>query len=213
MLNDIELRPNKQNWASMVEHLLSRLGFLEVWNAQWVGNIGNFLCTFKTRVQDICVQVWHARLENSTRARFYINVAKFQFQKYLDLLKIEKYRKNLCKLRVSSHRLEVETGRWAKSNRILLDNRKCCLNKDLRKTYIKRYYWQRPNMPKLIEPISFEKGCIIKKILAFALIKHLKWGNSRVLYNNHFFLWIWGTFDSFHITSALINPGKKIDFR
>ena len=27
MLNDIELRPNKQNRASMVKHLLSRLGF------------------------------------------------------------------------------------------------------------------------------------------------------------------------------------------
>ena len=87
---------------------------------------------------------------------FIINVAKFQFQKYLDLLKIEKYRKSLCKLRVSSHRLAVETSRWAKPNKIPLDNRKCmicnvleaefhfvlecCLYKDLRKTYIKWYY-------------------------------------------------------------------------
>ena len=37
MLNDIELRPNKQNWASVVKRLLSRLGFLEVWNAQGGG--------------------------------------------------------------------------------------------------------------------------------------------------------------------------------
>ena len=28
MLTDIELRPNKQNWASMIKHL-SRLGLLE----------------------------------------------------------------------------------------------------------------------------------------------------------------------------------------
>ena len=76
-----------------------------------MGNIGNFLYTFQTRVKDIYVQDGHARLENSTRARFYINVAKFEFQKYLDLLEIEKYRKSLCKLRVSSQRLEVETGR------------------------------------------------------------------------------------------------------
>ena len=27
MLNDIELNPNKHNWASLVKHLLSRLGF------------------------------------------------------------------------------------------------------------------------------------------------------------------------------------------
>ena len=63
-----------------------------------VGNIGNFLCSFQTRVKDIYVPDWHARLENSSRARFYIYVAKFQFQQYLDLLKIEKYRKSLCKL-------------------------------------------------------------------------------------------------------------------
>ena len=30
MLNDIEIRPNKQSWDSMVKYLLSRLGFLEV---------------------------------------------------------------------------------------------------------------------------------------------------------------------------------------
>ena len=84
------------------------------------------------------------------KLRFYINVAKFQFQKYLGLIKIEKYRKSLCKLRLFSHRLEVETGRWTKPNKILLDYRKCmicnvledefhfvlecCLYKDLRKT-------------------------------------------------------------------------------
>ena len=51
MLTDIELRPNKQNWESVIKHLLSRLGFLEVWNAQGVENISNFLYIFKTRVR------------------------------------------------------------------------------------------------------------------------------------------------------------------
>ena len=31
----------------MIKHLLSRLGFLEVWNAQGVGNISNVLFIFK----------------------------------------------------------------------------------------------------------------------------------------------------------------------
>ena len=121
----------------------------------------------------IYIQDWHSRLENSTRARFYINIANCQFQRYLELLKIEKYRKSLCKLRVSSHRLQVEMGRWAKPNKILFDNRKCrackvledefhfiivcSFYKDLRKTYIKRYYWQRPNMPKFLELFSTKK--------------------------------------------------------
>ena len=113
------------------------------------------------------IQDWHSRLENSTRARCYINIAKFQYQQYLEILKIQKYRKSICKLRVSSHRLEIETGRWTKPNKIPLENRLCMIcnlledkfhfvlecsrYKDLRKNYIKRYYWQRPNMPKFIE--------------------------------------------------------------
>ena len=183
MLNDIEIRPNKQNWASMVKYLLSRLGFLEVWNAQGVGNISSFLGIFKTRVKDVYIQDWHSRLENSTRARCYINIAKFQFQQYLEILKIQKYRNSICKLRVSSHRLEIETGRWAKPNEIPLENRlcmicnvledefhfvlECSLYKDLRKNYIKRYYWQRPNMPKFIELFSSENCRTIKNLSIF----------------------------------------------
>ena len=38
MLNDIETRSLKQNWALSVKQLLSRLGFMEVWVSQEVGN-------------------------------------------------------------------------------------------------------------------------------------------------------------------------------
>ena len=183
MLNGMEINPNKQNWALMVKHLLSRLGFLEVWNAQGIGNIRNFLSIFKLRVKDVYVQDWHSRLENSTRARFYINVAKFQYQQYLDILKVEKYRNSLCKIRVSAHRLEVETGRWTKPNKTPLDDRiclicgvledefhfiiECPLYNDLRNIYIKRYYWQRANMPKFIQLLSSENIRVIKNLAIF----------------------------------------------
>ena len=111
----------------MVKHLLSRLGFLEVWNAQGIGNIRNFLSIFKLKVEDVYIQDWHSRLENSTRAMLYISVAKFQYQQYLDILKVEKYRNSLCKIRVSAHRLEVETGRWTKPNKTPLDDRICLI--------------------------------------------------------------------------------------
>ena len=61
------------------------------------------------------MQDWHSRLENSTRARFYLNIENFQYQKYLDILKVQKYRISLSRLQLSSHRLEIEMGRWAKS--------------------------------------------------------------------------------------------------
>ena len=40
MFKDIELYPNKYNWASLVKHLLGRLGFLEVWIA-WLVVLGD----------------------------------------------------------------------------------------------------------------------------------------------------------------------------
>ena len=94
MLNDIELNPNKHNWASLVKHLFSRLGLLEVWIAQGVGSINNCLHIFKVRIKDIFI---HARLENSTTEKFYINISNFRYQKYLDLLTVERYRRSLCK--------------------------------------------------------------------------------------------------------------------
>ena len=69
MLNDLAAHPLKRNWASCVKDLLCQLGFRIVWETQGVGNIEQFLGTFKQRVRDVFAQEWHTRLENSTRAR------------------------------------------------------------------------------------------------------------------------------------------------
>lgn len=79
MLSDLELKPMKQNWASLVKDLLSKLGFMEVWILQGVGNLNNFLNVFRVRAKDIFMQNWHSRLENSSRARFYVSIANFEY--------------------------------------------------------------------------------------------------------------------------------------
>lgn len=183
MLSDIEAQPLKTNWASRTRDLLSRLGFMEVWDLQGVGNIEAFLKTFRQRVRDIYTQNWHSRLENSTRARCYLSFANFHYQTYLDKLNIAKYRKQLSRLRVSSHRLEVEVGRWAKPNKIPYVDRKCqicnvledefhflfvCpLYDDLRKSYISTYYWRRPNMPKFIELLNSDHCKTLRRLSVF----------------------------------------------
>ena len=60
-----------------------------------MGNENAFLKIFKQRITDNFTQNWHSRLENSTRARSYLTFANFQYQKYLDILSIVKYRKKL----------------------------------------------------------------------------------------------------------------------
>ena len=82
----------------------------------------------------------------------------------------------LSKLRLSSHlishRLEVETGRWARPTAIPLEKRhftschlledqlhfvlECLRYNHLRTIYIPSYYRRRPNMFKLVELLTFE---------------------------------------------------------
>ena len=170
MLNDIENNPNCVNWAARVKFLLSSLGFYEVWVAQGVGNKSAFLWAFKQRLTDSFMQDWNSRLAESSRANFYSLFSKFEYQPYLEVINVKKFRVTMTKLRVASHRLEIEVGRWARPNRVPIDERKCRLcNKlkdefhflfecilysDLRKQYIRKYFWNRPNMIKLKELMS-----------------------------------------------------------
>ena len=170
MLNDLESRQNTTNWASLVKHLLLSLGFHEVWLAQGVGNYNAFMTIFKQRLTDTFIQNWHSRLYSSTRAVFYRSVAVFQFQPYLEKINISKFQKVFSRLRMSSHRLEIEAGRWARPNSIPLDEKKCrtcnaiedeyhfviecSLFKEIRSKFIHKYYWKCPSMFKFVDLIN-----------------------------------------------------------
>ena len=85
----------------------------------------------------------------------------------------------MTRFRVSAHRLETESGRWHKPQKNPYNDRKCqlcnvledefhflleCpLYSDLRKNYIKKRYWQNPNILKFIDLMkSTEKKSIPK---------------------------------------------------
>ena len=76
-INDMTIHPRKQNWASCVKHLLSRLGFLEVWEAQGVGNIKAFLNIFKQRVKD------NFKIRKIFKGKMLFNICKFSIPKIL----------------------------------------------------------------------------------------------------------------------------------
>ena len=93
-------------------------------------------------------------------------------QPYLKNVNIYKFRKDLSKLRVSSHRLAIESGRWHKPQPISYVDRKCLccdvledeyhfilecpLYCQLRNKYICKYYYTRPNVPKFIDLMQSE---------------------------------------------------------
>ena len=80
---------------------------------QNVGDVKVFLLVVKERLQDNFIQNWNAELNESSRAVCYRQIASFQLSEYLEIVNIKKFRITLTELRVSSHRLEIEMGRWA----------------------------------------------------------------------------------------------------
>ena len=199
MLNDIDTHPTVINWASLVRDILLPLGFYEVWLQQGVGDYLKFLSLFKQRLQDTFIQNWQSRINNSSRALFYRTIATFQFQPYLEKINISKFSSALSRLRVSSHRLSVESGRWVRPNSIPLSEQKCILCNtledefhfvlecpiydDLRKMYIPKYYWRNHSMSKFIDLISSTSEGRIRKLsvyifYAFMLRAELLYGDK-----------------------------------
>ena len=183
MLNDLNLRPNKPNWAYYVKHLLESLGFNNVWLNQGVGNINRFMLIFRERLTDTFIQNWNERIHTSTRARSYSLFCDFSYKAYLEVLKIEKYRMAMSRIRLSSHRLMIETGRWHRPHSIPYEERKCIvcdtiedefhfilecsIYADIRKKYINRYYWSRPNVLKFNELMTSSNPRIVKNLASF----------------------------------------------
>ena len=109
MFNDLNLRPNITNWAYYVKLLLESLMFNKLWLNQGVRNINRFMLIFRKRLTDTFIQNWNERIHTSTRAKFYSLFCDFSYKAYLEVLKIEKYQ--MARIRLSSHRLMIETGR------------------------------------------------------------------------------------------------------
>ena len=198
MLTDINDRPNIQNWASLVRNTLSNLGFFNVWIAQGVGDVNIFLSVIKQRLSDTFVQNWHERLNESSRASFYRHICNFPFQPYLDTLTLKQYRVAMSKLRVSSHRLLIESGRWIKPQPIPRNERlcqicnkledehhfllECSLFTDERNKYIKPYYVKRTSMFKTVQLLGSDNKNEIKK-LAVYIFKCFEKRNEALLLN------------------------------
>ena len=64
-------------------------------------------------------------MTESSRANSYSIFSNFDHQLYLETVKVTRFRVGFSKLRVSSHRLEIEVGRWTRPNRTPIEQRKC----------------------------------------------------------------------------------------
>ena len=179
MLNDAE--NGAKNWASKIRDLLNNHGFTYVWERQHVLDLKDFHFLFKKRVIDECLQKWY----NDMNTCHYLPMLKhykinFGYEMYLDILP-PKLRNILTKLRLSSHKLRIESDRYNR-NRTPRELRYCtlCNVNDvedeyrfvlvcpafiaLRKKYIQAYYYRNPSAFKFCELLKTDKKNILYKL-------------------------------------------------
>jgi hypothetical protein len=182
MLNDMENNPQAKSWAKNVKCMLESMGFYDVW-IFGVGNADVFIQVFRQRLKDTFLQAWNEEINISTRADSYKLFSDFGFKEYLNILKIKKFRQEFTRLRLSSHKLNIEVGRWHKPNPIPRNERlctfcnrledefhflfECKLYTVLRKKYLKPVYWRHPNILKFTNLMSTKNNEELKNLSVF----------------------------------------------
>lgn len=159
---DNNITYNNLNWAHQIKNMLETLGLGNLWRNQEIADI--YLPTIKQRILDQYYQSWYSNINNSQRLSAYSRFKhSFNLEPYLDIIYDRKYKIALSRFRLSSHRLEIERGRYLNIPRMerkckfcsqnTLENEYhflliCPLYKDLRKKFLKPFYCSWPTLNK-----------------------------------------------------------------
>jgi len=108
-----------KTWVTNGYQLLSMYGL------NFDSNLGNFKKNCKQIMNNTFINNWTRELNNIEKnpiLRTYCNIkTSFKMEPYLRKVKNVKYRNAICKLRSSSHNLEIERGRHCKPSRPVRD--------------------------------------------------------------------------------------------
>lgn len=129
-------------------------------------------------------------INNSNRLRLYSRYkSDNEYERYLNVIKNNKFSKALSRFRLSSHQLEIETGRYIGLNREERLCRKCNMRmvedeyhflivcphyNDLRRKYFTNYYCQWPTIHKFVSLMSSNSEKVISKLSKFIYFAQIK---------------------------------------
>ena len=146
-LCNIELQNAKKNcwWANLKLFFTQTLGLSSLLENHGCKNNPKYkIATTVNNMEKIYEFQWRNQISRTTsrnktagnKLRTYYTFKKeFQFEKYLELQGNFALRRNITKIRISSHRLEIEAGRYSskKTNRTRVEaNQRLCRNCDLK---------------------------------------------------------------------------------
>ena len=151
----------------------------------------------KQRLLDIFTQEWKADLELNQVLTLYKHFkTNFKYEDYLTISKCRRYRNALVRLRLSSHSLRIESGRYGQ-NRISRNERicqfcsigdiedeyhfvlVCTMYNELRVKYINRFYRRNPSVFKFIQLMSSDDTKTIN-ILSYFVYNAFNLRKSRL---------------------------------
>ena len=163
----------RTNWVSNIKTLLCENGFGYIWEFPNRFVLNNFHTEIKQRLIDTFVQTWNTSVNANKVLDLYSGYKlNFEYERYLDVLPSD-LRIYFSRLRLASHSLRIQTGRYM-GQRLERNLRFClicntqdiedeyhftliCNNyNDIRKKYIKRYYYVRPSVFKFTQLMQSE---------------------------------------------------------
>ena len=158
-----------KEWLHNVQHLLSMHGFSYAFDNPQNLNVKTFPQQFKQRLIDCFQQKWNADLsKNEVLKPVYLYLKQnISYEPYLNIVNSYKARVCLTKLRISAHNLNIEWLRYGRDRKprserlcYLCNNGdiedefhfvlKCSKFQNLRRQFIKKYYYKKPSMFKFV---------------------------------------------------------------
>ena len=99
-------------WSKRLHSIIDHLGYTNI-RLNFNRELNNF-SALKLRLNDQFVQEWHHIINNLPKLSCYRSFKrKFCFEAYLDKIQNQKLLKSFARFRLSSHELEIETGRFS----------------------------------------------------------------------------------------------------
>ena len=170
---------NTNMWCAFVKQQLDQLGHGIFYNN--LNDNCNYSYEINQRIKDQFIQNWHDTINSQPKLEYYkMFKTEFAYEKYLDCINNRNNKQQLSRFRLSTHKLEKETGRY---NSIPIDERKCKLcnantveseyhffltcsiYKDLRTKYCIRSNW--PNLVKFKNILSCQNTTVINNVARF----------------------------------------------
>ena len=175
----------KKNWVQNIKDLLYSHGYGDIWENPMLVNPNTFCNAFKQRLIDNFTQTWRTDVENNQKLTLYKHFkCNFEYERYMYMIQHKKYRNALAQLRLASHGLHIETGRYGR-NRLERNERLCHLcsdgdiedeyhfvficsiYKDLRVKYFTAYYRRNPSVAKFIDLMNSDNPKTIQRLSCY----------------------------------------------